>query len=192
MALSANAIDALSPTTTISWDFGDGSQADGATVSHVFGAPGTYRVVVTAADGVGNSVSQTRVVSVAPAAVGVDRTPPVITRLSLAHSRFRVGGRGTASIAASRRGRARAPIGTTIRLTLNARATVAIQIRRRGVLIGTLVRGGLGPGKVSIAFTGRIGRSALAAGTYTATVTAINAAGKRSAPRTTTFTVVTK
>ena len=192
VALSANATDALSPTTTISWEFGDGSQADGAMVSHVFGAPGTYRVVVTAVDGVGNSVSQTRVVSVAPAAVGVDRTPPVISRLSLVHSRFRVSGHGTASIAAARRGRPRAPIGTTIRLTLNVRATVAIQIRRRGVLSGTLIRGGLGSGNVSIGFTGRIGRSALAAGTYTATLTAINAAGKRSAARTTRFTVVKK
>ena len=33
------------------------------------------------------------------AAVGVDRTPPVISRLSLVHSRFRVSGHGTASIA---------------------------------------------------------------------------------------------
>ena len=149
-------------------------------------------MVVTAADGVGNSVSQTRVMSVAPAAVGVDRTPPVISRLSLVHRRFRVSSRGTASIAAARHRRQAAPIGTTIRLTLNVRATVAIQIRRRGMLSGTLIRGGLGSGKVSIAFTGRIGRTALAAGTYTATLTAINAAGKRSAARTTRFTVVKK
>jgi PKD domain len=193
---SATATDALAPSTTISWDFGDGSQADGASVTHVFGAPGAATVTVTATDSAGNTVSQTRIVPVAPARAGVDRTTPVISRLSLAHARFRVGSRGTAAIASTRRRHPSAPTGTTLRMTLSERATVAIQIRRRtrgrGVLRGTLVRAGAGPGALSISFSGRIGRAALGSGPCVATVTAIDGAGNRSVPRTIGFTVVAR
>ncbi len=192
VAMSGSASDTVSPGIAISWDFGDGSSADGEAVSHMFGAPGTYRVVVSASDGAGNSAVVTRTVTVGPATEGVDLMRPVISRLSLTHARFRVGGGATASIAAARRGRSGSPVGTTIRLSLNTRATVAVQIRRRGVPVGTFVRGGLRPGVVSIGFTGRIGRSALRPGAYTATVTAITAAGKRSAPRAVRFSVVTR
>ncbi len=201
VAVSATASDALS-ATTVTWDFGDGSQADGDSVSHVFGEPGTSTVTVTATDAAGNSVTQTRVIAVAPAptptptGTPVDRTAPVISGVSVSHARFRVGAPATAQIAAGRRKARRAPVGTVFRLTLSEHATLVIAIRQRNrggsVLRGTLVRTRTGPGAAAIAFSGRIGRTALAAGSYTATLTAIDGAGNRSAPRLVTFTIATR
>jgi hypothetical protein len=45
-------------------------------------------------------------------------------------------------------------------------------------------------GRNSVAFSGRIRSKALARGTYRATITATDAAGNRSAPRTAIFTIV--
>ena len=42
------------------WTFGDGGTASGASVTHVFAAPGMYTVTIGARDGVGNATSTTR------------------------------------------------------------------------------------------------------------------------------------
>jgi hypothetical protein len=177
-----------------SWDFGDGSQAAGAGVAHVFGLPGAATVTVTATDSVGNSNTQTRVVAVAPAGAVIDRTAPVITRLRLSNGRFRVGPRATAQLAAKHQKRKRAPLGSTLRLALSERATLAIAIsrsaHRRRVLVGMLVRIGAGPGTAAFPFSGRLGNTALAPGAYAATVTAIDGAGNRSRPAIVKFTVL--
>jgi PKD domain len=184
---SAAANDALTGNTTISWDFGDGSQADGAAVSHVFGAPGASTVTVTATDAVGNTVSLTRTVSVWPAG-STDHKAPMISRLRLSHNRFAVARGSTAVLARARRG---APIGTVLQMSISKRSTAVIAIRARNrIARGTLVRTKLGPGAVRIAFTGRIAGAALAPGSYTATVIAIDGAGNRSRPVSVRFTVV--
>lgn len=135
---------------------------------------------------------------------------PGLTRASLAHRRFRVGRRPTAQTAGSRasaakRRRARrrlAPVGTTFRFTLSARANVAIAIERqaqgrlagrfcrapsrrlrrhlrcvRFVRAGALTRGGMNAGRATIAFSGRVGRRALRPGAYRARLRASNAGG---------------
>ena len=69
LAMSAAATDAWSSPVTIHWDFGDGTGADGAAVSHAYAAGGTETVTISATDAVGNvSAAQTRqiVVSQAP------------------------------------------------------------------------------------------------------------------------------
>lgn len=185
VALSARAADQLSGAT-IHWDFGDGSQAAGVRVGHVYGTPGPMTVTITATDGAGNSSTQTRTISVQPATGTGDHVPPRIVALRLSHRRFRVGSRGTATIAARRR----VPVGTAVHLTLSERTTVAIVLRHRGTVRGTLVRGSVGPGPSTVAFSGRIGRKALAAGGYTANVTAIDGAGNRSRTRKISFTIV--
>jgi PKD repeat protein len=196
-AFTATADDNLSGAA-ISWDFGDGSRADGATVSHTFAAAGPAHVTVTATDSVGNSVSESRVVDVRPAPVPpvttppgpgvppVDSTPPSVTKVSLTNRRFRVGRAATVRSAAAKK----TPAGTTLRLTLSERATVSIAIARGKTASGTLVRKNLGPGKVSVVFSGRIGSKALKPGTYTATITATDAAGNRSKAVHIKFTVV--
>lgn len=124
----------------------------------------------------------------------------------------------TAATRAGRRGKAKkrkpTPTGTAIRFTLNARANVGIAIERkasgrkvgrqcrratrklrkkkpcvRWVAVGTLKRNGTAAGRRSVAFSGRIGRKALAPGSYRAVVKASNAAGSAK-PATLAFTVV--
>ncbi len=117
--------------------------------------------------------------------------------------------------AARRKKPRRTPAGTAIRFTLNARANVTIAIERnagRGRLVGrscrratrklrrkractrwtkvgALSRKGVEAGRRSVAFSGRLGRRALAPGGYRLTVKAANAAGS-SKPATLAFTVV--
>lgn len=140
---------------------------------------------------------------------------PQLSKVSLLRTRFRVGKGPTAvtAAAAKRRGKP-APAGTVVRFTLSARANVTVAIERaatgrrvakqcrrasrrlrrrpactRWEKRGALVRKGVGPGRRSIAFSGRIGRRALAPGRYRAVVTAANAAGSAK-PKTLAFTVV--
>lgn len=143
---------------------------------------------------------------------------PRLTHASLLRARFRVGPRATAKTAAKRpakRRRAKAvPAGTAFRFSLDRAATVTVALSRpaagrkvgracrkptrklrkkractRWVAAGTLTRRGLAAGRRSLAFSGRVGRRALAPGRYRATLTASNAAG-RSRPVTLAFTVV--
>jgi PKD repeat protein len=76
VAASATATDTWSPTTTVQFDFGDGSSQTGATVSHSYTTAGTYTVTVTATDGAGNTTAGTRAITVAAAP---DEPPPPST-----------------------------------------------------------------------------------------------------------------
>ncbi|HEX8086076.1 MAG TPA: hypothetical protein VF529_17415 [Solirubrobacteraceae bacterium] len=133
--------------------------------------------------------------------------PPVLGRVTLSRSRFRVG-RGMTALAALVRA------GTTFRFTLSEAATVEVAIaratpgrRRAGRCVKPsgrlarhprctrLVRAGslrrrLAAGTARIAFTGRLGRRPLKPGRYVATLTATDAAGQRSAPRKAAFRVL--
>ncbi len=127
------------------------------------------------------------------------------------YKRFAIGGKPTALNAASRK----APRGTTFTFTLSEAATTRIAITHkakghragrtrpckpahpgqkrnctRTALVLTLVRTHSTKGPNRIAFSGRYGRKRLAKGTYTATVTATDAARNRSKPHSLTFTVV--
>jgi hypothetical protein len=92
--------------------------------------------------------------------------------------------------------RSASPVGSALRLTLSERATLAITIRRAGTRagspVGTLVRASVGPGAVTIAFSGRIGKIALGPGSYVASVTAIDGAGNRSGSSALRFTIVSR
>ena len=187
VSLSATATDTQS-AVTLMWDFGDGDQGRGGSVRHVYGAPGTYTVRVTAQDGAGNVMTQTRSIVVSAPA---DRTPPVVSRLSVTNKRFVVARSRTALIAA----RGRAPSGTAFKLVLSKPSTVVVSITRAATgrhTGGTLVRGGRAAGNVSIAFSGRLEGRALSTGTYVASVIAIDGSGNRSRPKTVKFTVISR
>jgi hypothetical protein len=66
--------DRWSAVGDITWDFGDGSTGSGARPAHTYAQPGTYHVVVTAADALGSTTSRATDVIVA-AAQAID--PPV-------------------------------------------------------------------------------------------------------------------
>jgi PKD domain-containing protein len=74
LPFSAAAEDNWSGPPTISWSFGDGGTATGASVSHTYAAGGNYLVTASASDGAGNVVGSGNVsqqsgsVGVAPAA----------------------------------------------------------------------------------------------------------------------------
>jgi hypothetical protein len=53
-----------------------------------------------------------------------------------------------------------------------------------------MVRASAGPGALSVAFSGRVGSTALTPGAYTVNVTAIDGAGNRSQSRSAGFTIV--
>ena len=178
--LSAHAADTQSPVS-IEWQFGDGSSAAGLSVTHAYSAPGKYTVTAVAQDGAGNTATVTRALTVRP---DRDVTPPRIGSFSLTNRRFRIGGAATAEIARARR----TPFGTAFHLRVDERSTIVIVLkqtivrhhRRVTTSPGTLVRSGRGPGAVAIGFSGRLGRARLRPGAYTATVTAVDAAGNRS------------
>lgn len=149
-----------------------------------------------------------------PTTTAVDRVKPVVSKLTLLRTRFRVSAKPTATSAAARRP---TPTGTSFRFTLSERATVRFTIekvlagRRSGARCvkptrklakrkrcdrygagASLTRRSLATGARSVAFSGRIGRKRLTAGRYRLTVLATDPAGNRSAVRRTTFTVVTR
>jgi hypothetical protein len=65
LGFSAAASDNWSGVAGISWLFGDGGTADGASASHAYGAPGSYTATATAADGAGNTTQRSADASIA-------------------------------------------------------------------------------------------------------------------------------
>ncbi len=134
--------------------------------------------------------------------------PPVIKAFTLSPVRFRVGRDATAVSAAAKRSG-----GTTLRIALSEQARVRIVLARslpgrrvgkscrkptrklrsrkrctRAVRAGTLTRRAKGT-KLTLRFSGRVGRKALPVGRYTATATATDAGGNVSKPRARSFSV---
>ena len=100
---------------------------------------------------------------------------PVVSAMRFTPPTFRVSARATAITAARR-----APAGSALRFSLSRAATLKIVVQRRRkvgrsfrwVRAGTLTRRGGRAGANKVAFSGRIGRRALASGRYRATLTA--------------------
>ncbi len=102
-----------------------------------------------------------------------DVTKPVTGRFKMTRKRFR-----------PRRG------ATRFRFRLSETADVRIVVKRRGRRVGTLRRGDRPAGTNAIAFSGRFRGRALKPGRYVAVLTATDAAGNRSRPRSIRFTVL--
>ena len=86
IALSVSAADHWSGPATIEWAFGDGATSTGASTSHAYAAAGTYQVMITATDRVGNTSTLTRALTVAapppsaPPPPPSDRVAPVLSK----------------------------------------------------------------------------------------------------------------
>jgi PKD domain len=150
-----------------------------------------------------------------PGARPIDRFAPVISQARLSRSRFAVGPQPTALTAQRRR---RAARGTTITYRVNEGAFVALAVQRvtRGYRVGRrcaarrprrvrgrrvrrctrlvtrgTIRRNAAPLVVNrIAFSGRLGRRALPAGSYRFAIVARDAAGNVSRPRVLAFRIV--
>ncbi|RKQ86984.1 PKD domain-containing protein [Solirubrobacter pauli] len=88
-AFAAGATDG-SGIAKITWQFGDGASADGADVTHVYGAAGPQTVTVTATDAAGESTSVTRGIAVSDPPPGPAATPTPSPGPSLASAKLRV------------------------------------------------------------------------------------------------------
>lgn len=143
---------------------------------------------------------------------------PMLAKVGMTNRRVRVARQATAIAAGQdvpKRAR-KAPLGTRFRFTLSAPAKLQIAIRRRAsglrsgrrcvaptatlkrrhakrctrtLTVGTLTRARALPGARTLAFSGRLGRRALAPRRYTAVLTASNGAG-RSNPVSLAFAIV--
>jgi hypothetical protein len=138
-------------------------------------------------------------------------TTPTITAFKLTHTRFTVGLKPTATNA---KAKAKIPRGSAFLYTLSQASTATIVIDRQkpGRLVGkkcvaqtktnankkrctitvragTLTRNSKA-GSNTISFSGRLGRTALRAATYQATITARVGNGPTSKPRSATFTII--
>jgi hypothetical protein len=142
-------------------------------------------------------------------------SPPTISALKLAPAKFRIGP-GSTAVIASKRSRKHHHAGTKIEFKLSEPAAVVVSFTRtergvrsgngcvargprhrhghasctRYVRAGSLTRRSEAGGADTIAFSGRVGKRALASGRYRLTAVATAAAGGRSGAKTASFTVV--
>jgi hypothetical protein len=196
LAFSVSPFDIWSALGATTWSFGDGSGQSGTSVTHAYGAPGTFTVTVSGVDAVGNATSATGSVAIAapPQSLAPAPTALKITGARLSHPRFRVSKRSTAVSAA-----AKPPQGTSFLFTLSQPAKLQITFRHsvaglrsgrrcvaptaklrrrrakrctRVVTVGTLTRAREPGGADHVDFSGRIGSKALAPGAYQAVLVA--------------------
>jgi Tol biopolymer transport system component len=141
-----------------------------------------------------------------------DTVAPVLDRVALSEKRFRVGKPATATAAAAKKKKTAVGTQFSWRLSEPARVTLLIERatpgRRKGRACvkptrklrkakkctlwrpaGTLTRQSAA-GATKLAFSGRIGKTALKPGSYRAVVSAVDPAGNKSAERTIAFRVV--
>jgi hypothetical protein len=82
-AIAGDAWSALAPGQP-GWSFGDGGVGSGASVSHAYGAPGTYTVTVGASDALGNAAAPvSRQIVVTTAAAPPPPAPPALPATSV-------------------------------------------------------------------------------------------------------------
>jgi PKD repeat protein len=73
------------PIVSYSWDFGDGTVAEGASVTHTYSTPGTYHAALTVRDSVGLTAQATTPVLIG-AATNPQNQPPVSSFTALSTS----------------------------------------------------------------------------------------------------------
>ena len=205
---------------TVHWDFGDGTTADGPSVTHTFSAAGTPTVTATATDAAGNPSVKTLPVTVTAAGGGGGGggggsgpgPAPALTQISVAPARFAVARAATAVSAVAK------PVarGTHIRFTLAAPATVVFAFQHalggrraanghcvrptkqlgkakhctRWRREGTLTRKNRVAGANAIAFSGKIGSRALRRGRHRVTLRATATDGQNATARPVGFRIV--
>lgn len=212
VTFSVSPFDVWSIAGGTGWSFGDGASASGASVTHIYAAPGTYEVTIQSADTLGNVTSTAGKITIAPAVTSAPSPseplsgpptsePPAIGVVDESASVWR------------ERGKSR--VGTTFSLSLNEQASVSLSFMRHvnGRMVGrrclaktpknaghrvcsrTVITGVLSfaghSGMNMFSFRGLVSHSRkLLPGRYTVVITATNVAGRRSSPNSLSFTIV--
>jgi hypothetical protein len=201
------------------WTFGDGTDGP-LSGTRAYTAAGKFAAVLTATDGNGNTTTVSRSIEVTDPSAGgggaggtgpaADTTAPVFLSAGISNARFRVDAAGAAEPLAA----AAAKRGTTFRYALSEAATVRFAIKRRRpgrrvagkcvkpkhgnrgkrrcarfVAAGAFTSAGAA-GPNAKRFSGKLGTRRLAVGRYRVRLTAVDAAGNRSAARTIAMRVV--
>ena len=143
------------PLNAVTWNFGDGTTASGLSVAHVYAAPATYHVTVTATDAqhtdlpfdpalfpeyVGDSVSGT--VTVTSAATAPARAPvsarqvQSLTGLSVKPTSFVASITGPSTAAVDAPSRSRSGAAVHFALTLPGRITFGVELSTTGIREG--------------------------------------------------------
>jgi hypothetical protein len=190
VAASATATDPDGEKVALDWSFGDGATASGGGVSHLYAAPRTYTVTLTATDEGGLKAQRIATITVSPGPAGsasstaptgstasVDRIAPVIRSLRLNSTRVRV--------ARSRRLSLRVDLSEAATLRITARRRVRSgQTSRLVAVRGAIVRR-LSAGRSRLLLRAPLVRlHALRAGSLVLKATATDRAGNRSRSRT--------
>jgi hypothetical protein len=209
ITFSVSPLDVWSSLGASNWSFGDGARAAGTSLAHTYSAAGSYHVTFVSADALGNLTSASGTIVIAPGAAPA--SAPAITGATQSHSRWREGSK----LAEISRKKRKPPVGTAFSFSLNEQASVSFAFTQRvaGRHVGhscvaknrknarrrsctrTVTAGVLSfaahAGTNKVSFQGRISRSQkLKPGRYTLVITAMNAAGARSAPASLSFTIV--
>jgi hypothetical protein len=206
VSFSVSPFDVWSIPGETSWSFGDGASASGTSVTHTYTTAGTYEVTLHSADTLGNVTSTTGEVTIAsaPATPAAPTPTPAVPTIAAADQSASI-----LSYAGKR------PVGITFSVALNEQATVSFSFLqrsigrmvsdkcvaktsrnadreacKRGTVAGVFSFAGQ-PGTNTVVFDGRIPHSKkLKPGRYTLVITATNAAGQHSIPRSLSFTIV--
>ncbi|SDF27016.1 PKD repeat-containing protein [Blastococcus aurantiacus] len=91
---ASRSVDAEGPIASYAWTLGDGTTATGRTVSHTYGAGGTYVVGLTVTDAAGATSTSSRLVQVSPEPP--NQAPTAAFTSSVADLRVDVDGAGSA------------------------------------------------------------------------------------------------
>jgi hypothetical protein len=165
-------VDAWSAVSGVSWSFGDGGSATGLAAKHTWRKRGSYPVMVTATDAVGNATSA----SVAVQVIG----RPRLSRLKLSTAQLHPGGQEERTK-------------LSFRLDTGARLVARVQSLSHGPGAGArgatgpvlvkLVRKHLGAGRHALVLRTTMKGVRLPAGSYRVTLVATNPAGKSKAKK---------
>ena len=211
-------IDADSPIVTYEWNFGKGEEIGTASpiLTHRFETPGVYTATVRAVSGGGcgvNLIYTGRYTLCNPgktASVSVDALPPVIKKLKLTRTKFKVNKKAKAPKIAKK-----VAAGTLIKYALSEPATLKIQVEKpaggrkvgrscvkpgksnkkkkpcvRYVSLGTALNLSARAGNRSTPFSGKVKSKVLKAGKYRLVLLASDAEGNTSKLSTAKFRIV--
>ena len=191
LAFDSSVSDADGDHLQVRWDFGDGTTAATAASSHTYSAPGRYQGALTVANESGLTDRRTFTVNVTPGAPTGTTTgpttggPPPAPRVRLVLAQLRLSSsRISVKRAANLRLRFSASEAATIRIVPSRR------IARHAVVAPALVRP-VNAGNDSIALASALRKlRLLKPGRLTLTVTASDARGNHTRPRTLELTLV--